>query len=270
MHRRPQCRKSYGSARTRPISCRSRPKGCYCGHPSDFLSLPPPLDAERLAPDSHGNKSHASEAHPMPKTLVSSIRPPPVVRPPPSDRRAKNRLLAPLPVDDIRRFLLDLTTIPVREPQVFQKQGAPRVIPRLKPSAPLRILIVDPDADTRSLYRAFVQLAGGDVVEASDGRDALVKALMHPPALVMTETRLPIIDGFALCEGLRRDVMTRAVPILVVTGDTGPAVLERARTAGADATLVKPSLDAVLSEIRRLLQLPRTSAPCGTMARNAR
>lgn len=194
----------------------------------------------------------------MPKTLVSSIRPPPMVRPPPSDRRAKNRLLAPLPVDDIRRFLLDLTTNPVRETQVLQKQGAPmdqetRVIPRPKPSAPLRILIVDPDADTRSLYRAFVQLAGGDVVEASDGRDALVKALMHPPALVMTETRLPIIDGFALCEGLRRDVMTRTVPILVVTGDTGPAVVERARTAGADAILVKPSLDAVLNEIRRLL-----------------
>jgi hypothetical protein len=100
---------------------------------------------------------------------VSPVRPPPVVRPFPSDRRAKNRLLTPLPVDDIRRFLPDLSAIPVREQQVLQKQGAPIVLP------PFRILIVDPNADTRSLYRACVQLAGGDVVEASDGRDALVK-----------------------------------------------------------------------------------------------
>ena len=183
------------------------------------------------------------------------------VRPFPSDRRAKNRLLTPLPVDDIRRFLPDLKAIPVREQQVLQKQGAPIVLP------PFRILIVDPNADTRSLYRACVQLAGGDVVEASDGRDALVKALTHPPALVLTEARLPICDGFALCEGLRRDVMTRTVPILVVTTDTGPAVVG-ARAAGADATLVKPSLDAVLNELRRLLKpsahLPRTSPPCET------
>jgi two-component system chemotaxis response regulator CheY len=200
---------------------------------------------------------------------VSPVRPPPVGRPPPLDRRAKSRLLTPLLVDDIHRFLPDLTAIPIRDTHVLQKQVAPtdhemRVIPRLGPSKPLRILIVDPDADTRSLYRACVQLAGGDIVEASDGRDALVKALMHPPALVMTETRLPICDGFALCEGLRRDVMTRTVPILVVTTDTGPAVVERARAAGADAILVKPSLDAVLDELRRLLtpsvHLPRTSA----------
>ena len=75
----------------------------------------------------------------------------------------------------------------------------------------------------------------------------------------MTQTRLPISDGFALCEGLRRDVMTRTVPILVVTTDTCPAVVG-ARAAGADATLVKPSLDAVLNELRRLLKL---GAPVG-------
>ena len=209
----------------------------------------------------------------MSKQGVSPVRPPPVGRPPPLDRRAKSRLLTPLLVDDIHRFLPDLTAIPIRDTHVLQKQVAPtdhemRVIPRLGPSKPLRILIVDPDADTRSLYRACVQLAGGDIVEASDGRDALVKALTHPPALVLTEARLPICDGFALCEGLRRDVMTRTVPILVVTTDTGPAVVERARAAGADATLVRPKLDAVLNEIRRLLaasaHLPRTSPPCET------
>ena len=127
---------------------------------------------------------------------------------------------------------------------------------------------MDPDDDSRSLHRTCLQLAECDVVEASDGRDALFKALMHPPSLVMTEARLPIFDGLALCEGLRRDVLTRTVPILVVTTVTDPAVVERARAAGADAILVKPSLEAVLEEIRRLLtpsaHLPRAVGVRGT------
>jgi two-component system chemotaxis response regulator CheY len=117
-----------------------------------------------------------------------------------------------------------------------------------------RILVVEPDDDTRALYSQSLQLDGYDVVEASDGRDALVKALAQSPALVMTEARLPMFDGYALCEVLRRDATTRTVPILVITTQTRPADLERARAAGADAILVKPAApDAVLNEVRRLL-----------------
>ena len=121
----------------------------------------------------------------------------------------------------------------------------------------MRILVVEPDDDTRAMYSQWLQLAGWDVIEASDGRDALVKALAQRPTLVMSETRLPMFDGYALCEVLRRDSTTRTVPILVVTTETRPAHLERARAAGADAILVKPApLDALLAEIRRLLTPP--------------
>ena len=114
-----------------------------------------------------------------------------------------------------------------------------------------RILRVEPDEHARALYSQSLQLDGYDLLEASDGRDALVKALTQSPTLVMTDTRLPMVDGYALCEVLRRDQTTRTVPILVVT-ETRLADLERARAAGADAVLVKPtSPDAVLNEVRR-------------------
>jgi CheY-like chemotaxis protein len=77
------------------------------------------------------------------------------------------------------------------------------------------VLIADADADTRALYRDVLQ--GCDIVEAEDGRDALVKAPSHPPRLVITETRLPIFDGFRALHVLRRDSQTRSVPILIVT-----------------------------------------------------
>ena len=117
-----------------------------------------------------------------------------------------------------------------------------------------RILVVEPDDDTRGLHGRLLQHSGCEIVEAFDGRDALVKALTYHPALVITELHLPFFDGHALCELLRRDSTTRSVPILVVTMERSRAQLERARAAGADACLVKPTtLDALFNQIRLLL-----------------
>ena len=118
-----------------------------------------------------------------------------------------------------------------------------------------RILMDDTDGDARAQYRA--SLNGCDVIEAADGRDALVKALSQRPALVITEIGLPIIDGYALCEVLRRDSMTRTVPILVVTTTTAVPELDRARAIGVDGVLTKPvTSDALLEAVERLIGRP--------------
>ena len=124
----------------------------------------------------------------------------------------------------------------------------------LRPLAPIpRILIVDANDDTRELYRQSFQLSGCHVVEASDGRDALTKALVSPPSLVVTEISLPFLDGYALCEILRRDRTTADIPILVVTA-APPADMDRARRAGADIVVAKPTTpDHLVSLSRRLL-----------------
>jgi CheY-like chemotaxis protein len=122
------------------------------------------------------------------------------------------------------------------------------------PGFKARILIVDADDDTRSLYREWFQLCGFEVVEAADGRDALTLALIEPPALIVTEIRLPFIDGYAFCEIMRRDHATTGVPILVVTGEIRAAEQNRAKGAGATAVLAKPTTpEQMLAEARRLL-----------------
>src|SRR5262245_41669056 len=119
----------------------------------------------------------------------------------------------------------------------------------------VRVLVVDADADNRELYRDWFTVGGWEVSEALDGRDALVKALSVRPSIVITELRLPMIDGIALCQVLRHDKVTNAVPILVVTTETHPAELARAERAGASAILIKPSTpDTVMSEVQRLLE----------------
>jgi CheY-like chemotaxis protein len=119
---------------------------------------------------------------------------------------------------------------------------------------PMRVLVVDADADTRALYREAFHTNGWDVVEGADGRDALAKALTRPPALVVTEIRLPFLDGYALCDILRRDRATTSVPILVVTAEARAAGPDGARRAGANAVLIKPTTpEQVLAETGRLL-----------------
>jgi two-component system, chemotaxis family, chemotaxis protein CheY len=138
-----------------------------------------------------------------------------------------------------------------------------------------QILVADADDDTRALYRSAFAALGFDVVEASDGRDALAKALSHPPALVVAETALPFLDGYALCEILRRDRATTAIPILVVTAESRPGQINRARQAGADLVLVKPTpLDQLSNEVMRLvtpgeIDPPTTSTEAAPLVESA-
>jgi two-component system phosphate regulon response regulator PhoB len=140
--------------------------------------------------------------------------------------------------------------------------GSPLAVPRP------RVLLVDPDADSRALYERSFMTAGFDVAHAADGRDALTKALVRPPSLVVMELSLPHIDGVALCEILRRDRVTRATPILVVTAELRPVELERARRAGADDVLVKPvPLDILAQRAAELVASPNDSRREAELAR---
>jgi len=131
-----------------------------------------------------------------------------------------------------------------------------------------RVLLTEPDADTRALYETAFAHAECEVIEAVDGRDALTKALVDPPTLIVSELWLPFIDAFALCAILRRDAATRAVPILIVTGDARPTALEHIRQLGADAVLVKPTTaDVILSEAQRLIARGRDLREHATTAR---
>ena len=116
-----------------------------------------------------------------------------------------------------------------------------------------RVLIADSDMDNRVLYRDSFTFAGWSVSEAHDGREALVQAFITRPWIVVTELRLPIIDGASLCEILREDGVTASVRILVITSETRDAELDRARRAGADEVLLKPCApDRVVAEARRM------------------
>jgi len=135
--------------------------------------------------------------------------------------------------------------------------------PRRRLSRLRFVLLVDRDDDTREMYAEYLTNAAIRIQEAADGHDALLHARAHPPDFIVTETRLPGIDGYELCALLRSDPKTRAIPIVVVTGDGYQSDISRAQAAGADTVLIKPCLpEVLLAEMRRLTRsLDRRGTP---------
>jgi two-component system, chemotaxis family, chemotaxis protein CheY len=122
------------------------------------------------------------------------------------------------------------------------------------------VLVADGDGDTRSLYREMFFLQGYDVLEATNGRDALAIARAGRPSAVVLEARLPVCDGESVCHGLRGSDITRDMPIVVVTAETRPERLARVRAAGADRILVKPvRLETIILEMSRLVDRRKVS-----------
>ena len=88
--------------------------------------------------------------------------------------------------------------------------------------APLTLL-VDRDADTRRMYAEFLILSSCSIEEAEDGREALAKAIARRPDIVVTETRLPGINGYDLtARFLAWGAQTAARGGLQRTGALGP------------------------------------------------
>lgn len=103
-----------------------------------------------------------------------------------------------------------------------------------------RVLIIDDATVVRLYYRHFLELAGYRVDEAINGIEGLEKALSTPYDLYIVDVNMPMMDGHAFLQALRREPATRHVPALVTTTEAGQHDRLAAMAAGATAYLVKP------------------------------
>ena len=123
-------------------------------------------------------------------------------------------------------------------------------------SAPERqtILIAERDPSVRELQEHFLGRAGLAVEFAGDGLDALERARLLRPAVVITEILIPKLDGLALCRRLGEDPDTRDIPVLVFSI---LAAAPRAAEAGARAYLRKPLVESLfVATVQQLIAPP--------------
>ena len=102
-----------------------------------------------------------------------------------------------------------------------------------------RLLLVDDNADMRDyLYRLLAD--SYEVDTAANGKEALAKALAHPPDLVVSDVMMPELDGFGLLQGLRQNSQTTTLPVILLSARAGEESLNEGMGAGADDYLIKP------------------------------
>jgi len=129
-----------------------------------------------------------------------------------------------------------------------------------------RILIIDDEPDLRLALTATLEDHGYDVVEGSDGSEALELAVKHAPDAIFLDVNMPIVDGTAALEILKQDPRTSDIPICILTAVNDPAYQEYVLGLGAGAFYVKPWAEDRM--MRRLAELidSRTETSGGTIS----
>ena len=111
-----------------------------------------------------------------------------------------------------------------------------------------RVLIADDFADTRRLLRLIFERSGCEVEEASDGLEAVKKAVEWHPDIILMDLAMPVMDGIQATQAIRQHEELSEIPILAFTA-YGDFYDERARDAGCNDVVQKPVEIGQLSPI---------------------
>jgi len=120
----------------------------------------------------------------------------------------------------------------------------------------MKVLLVD---DTRTLLSLIqVYLLGWQLefVEARDGIEGLAKAREQKPDLIISDIRMPGMDGFEFCAAVRADRALHGVPFIMLTSLTDEMSRRKGKLVGATSFLTKPiapdHLRAIVAELLHL------------------
>lgn len=135
---------------------------------------------------------------------------------------------APAPVKDTRTEITLIMPAPRKAEPVAEPAAAPAPVaaepPKTEPAKPagakpgdLTVLVVDDDDAVRSFVEMSVQVAGFQVITATDGQDALKKVAAKTPDLIVTDLMMPGVGGYEFLRSLQHEA-GRRIPVFVVTG----------------------------------------------------
>jgi CheY-like chemotaxis protein len=115
------------------------------------------------------------------------------------------------------------------------------------------VLVVDDDASSRELVARNLRKLGFTITEAVDGEDALLRARLSKPSLIVLDLIMPGLDGFEVLRRLRLEGTT--VPIVVLTGKQLDAAELQILREGLARVVIKggAALDRVVDEAKRMV-----------------
>ena len=125
------------------------------------------------------------------------------------------------------------------------------------------VLVVDDEDAIRAICAENLRRDGCEVVEASNGQEALELALAAAPDLVLVDISMPVLDGFGLAAALRVNAATKRVPLVFLTGERDPGIEERVFEAGGIGYFAKPFDPAIIVAFVQGVLAQSLPAPSG-------
>lgn len=127
-----------------------------------------------------------------------------------------------------------------------------------------RILVVEDSPDIAELIDLYLKGAGYTTTLIANGSDGLRHAKMSPPDAILLDLMLPGMDGLHVCQALRGEAATSAIPIIMLTARGEEADRIRGLELGADDYLTKPfSPKELVARVAALLR--RVQRPAATV-----
>jgi DNA-binding response OmpR family regulator len=131
-----------------------------------------------------------------------------------------------------------------------------------------KILVVDDDAELVELLCFNLKKAGYHASSAANGVEALKRTSASVPDLIVMDLMMPELDGFGLCEILRRNPATATVPIIMLTALSSELGRLEGLDSGATDYVTKPfSLKDLLGRVESLLRLGPEPAERGATSK---
>lgn len=116
------------------------------------------------------------------------------------------------------------------------------------------IMTVDDSASVRQMVGFTLRDAGYEVLEASDGRDALAKLNGKTVHMVVTDLNMPNLDGIGLIRSLRGEAAYKFIPIIMLTTESQIEKKQEGKAAGATGWIVKPfKPEQLLAVVKKVL-----------------
>jgi two-component system chemotaxis sensor kinase CheA len=118
-----------------------------------------------------------------------------------------------------------------------------------------RVLVVDDSYSAREIQRSILELENYTVETAADGIEGLDRLKEQRFHLIITDIKMPRMDGLTFVENLRRDDGNRGTPVIVVSSVDDPDTRRRFMEKGANGFIVKSEFDRgnLIQEVRRLI-----------------
>jgi DNA-binding response OmpR family regulator len=118
-----------------------------------------------------------------------------------------------------------------------------------------KILIAEDERDIRDLITFTLRFAGYEVVAASNGEEAVALALQEIPDLIISDVRMPRMNGYEACEKIKAEEKTKDIPVIFLSAKGQDAEIQTGLNVGAAEYLLKPfAPDQLTSRIQAVLE----------------